>query len=315
MTPSPEQIARWLAPPLSPEDQAALESWLEGSADNRRQWADWNLLWNQFGGLPLAEPGEAGKDRTWSRIQAEMHPARVQRLPAWWKVAAAVAFLLLAGGWWQATRPTTWEAVEGTTQVWLPDSSRVTLRKGARLTARRDFGRQERQVRLEGEAFFEVRRDTSRAFVVQLGEGSLRVLGTSFLVQAGGPVRAQVHTGKVAVYGTGPDTLHLLPGQAAALRGKHWERQSGALASVAWATGIYRFQAVPLGEALDDIREATGLAISLERAEMKNCLLTATFERETPASMLAAIAAVFDMETSGNEQTGFTLRGGACASP
>ena len=74
-------------------------------------------------------------------------------------------------------------------------------------------------------------------------------------------------------------------------------------------------QAVPLGEALDDIREATGSAISLERADMENCLLTATFERESPASMLAAIGAAFDMETSGNEQNGFTLRGGVCVAP
>ena len=321
MTPSPEQIARWLSPPLSAEDQLALDSWLETDDKNRGQWADWNLLWRQYQEMPIPEPGEPDKTRAWGRIQAEMRPApvRMHRFMDWWKMAAAVAFLLLAAGWWQwhSLRPLEWTADEGTTEVWLPDSSRVTLRKGARLTAGRNFGQRLRQVKLEGEGFFEVRRDTTRAFVVQFGSGSLRVLGTSFLVQTFGndSARAQVQTGKVAVYSTHSDTLHLLPGQLAALKGDRWERQAGALVSVAWATGVYRFQSAPLGEALNDIREAAGVAITLERAEMKDCLLTATFERESPASMLAAIGAAFDMETSGNEQNGFILRGGVCVAP
>ncbi len=319
MNPTPEEIARWLSPPLSAEDQLALDTWLEADDKNRVQWADWNRLWTLYPEIPLAEPGEPDKARVWGQIQAEMYPARVRKRPpvGWGTVAAAVAFLLLAAGWWQwqSTQPMEWTAAEGTTQVWLPDSSRVTLRKGARLTARGDFGQGLRQVHLEGEAFFEVRRDTTRAFVVQFGTGSLRVLGTSFLVQTFGndSARAQVYTGKVAVYSTSPDTLYLLPGQLAALRGDWWEPLPVELASVAWATGVYRFQSVPLRDALNEIREAMGVAIHLERAEMGDCLLTATFEHEQPASMLAAIAVAFDMKITGDEKNGFTLMGGACA--
>lgn len=321
MNPTPEQIARWLSPPLPAEERLALDNWLAADEKNRIQWEEWRRLWNLYAEIPLPESAEADKARVWGRIHAGIQPdeAGLRPLMRWWKVAAAVAFLLLAGGWWQwqSGRPMEWTAVNGTTEVWLPDSSRVMLRKGARLLAGREYGQKLRQVYLEGEAFFDVRRDTAHAFVVEMETGALRVLGTSFLVKTFGrdSVQAQVHSGRVAVYRTGPDTLYLLPGQSAALRGERWEMRPEKPVSVAWATGIFRFESVPLREALNEIGAATGVAIRLEIPAMGECLLTASFEGEKPASMLAAVAAAFDLTLTGDEQHGFTLTGGTCAAP
>ena len=66
------------------------------------------------------------------------------------------------------------------------DGSEVWLNAGSRLEYPATFeNASERRVRIEGEAFFEIKRDTCRPFCVELGDGEcIRVLGTSFNVNA-----------------------------------------------------------------------------------------------------------------------------------
>ena len=63
-------------------------------------------------------------------------------------------------------------------RVMLPDGTRVMLNGGTTLAyAKADFGRAAREVRLDGEAFFEVATDSTRPFVVQGGELRVTVRG------------------------------------------------------------------------------------------------------------------------------------------
>ncbi|TYR36260.1 DUF4974 domain-containing protein [Sphingobacterium phlebotomi] len=86
----------------------------------------------------------------------------------------------------------------------LPDGSTVTL--NARTSLRVDenaYGRSAREVELlAGEAFFEVAKDSSRAFIVQAGRLQTTVLGTSFNIQTYAEMEEQVisvYTGRVKV--------------------------------------------------------------------------------------------------------------------
>lgn len=88
--------------------------------------------------------------------------------------------------------------------VSLPDGSEVTL--NARTSLRVDenaYGRFAREVELlTGEAFFEVAKDSSRAFIVQAGRLQTTVLGTSFNIQTYAEMEEQVisvYTGRVKV--------------------------------------------------------------------------------------------------------------------
>lgn len=68
----------------------------------------------------------------------------------------------------------------------LDDGSEVWLNAGSKLEYPATFeNASERRVRIEGEAFFEIKRDTCCPFCVELGDGEcIRVLGTSFNVNA-----------------------------------------------------------------------------------------------------------------------------------
>ncbi|SEJ19918.1 FecR family protein [Dyadobacter sp. SG02] len=85
----------------------------------------------------------------------------------------------------------------------LEDGSVIVLARESTLRYPRHFDPKNRQVELEGEAVFNIKRDTSRPFFVYSGELVTQVLGTSFKVTSFGNARTievQVLSGKVSVY-------------------------------------------------------------------------------------------------------------------
>lgn len=85
----------------------------------------------------------------------------------------------------------------------LEDSSMVVLEPGARLRMRPHFEADKREVLLTGTAFFKVRKDVKRPFLVHSKMLITRVLGTEFTVKANkGSEKeiVEVKEGKVSVY-------------------------------------------------------------------------------------------------------------------
>lgn len=111
------------------------------------------------------------------------HTSRPKRVT--WRGAAAFLAVLLAGAlgfyWWQ--RPITRTAPLGEhLALTLPDGSYVELNSGSSIRYERRFG-EERAIRLEGEAFFDVAKD-ARPFIVHTFNAEINVLGTRFNVRA-----------------------------------------------------------------------------------------------------------------------------------
>jgi len=83
----------------------------------------------------------------------------------------------------------------------LNDGSRVILHAGSRLEVPNRFNENERELYLEGEAYFEVVNEPQKPFIVHSRNAYTRVLGTNFLVQAwtgqGENVEVIVTKGKV----------------------------------------------------------------------------------------------------------------------
>jgi len=69
-------------------------------------------------------------------------------------------------------------------KIRLPDGSVVNLNSGSRLCYPAFFNDKYRQVSLEGEAFFEVKADSSMPFYVNTSDITIKVIGTSFNVKS-----------------------------------------------------------------------------------------------------------------------------------
>ena len=106
----------------------------------------------------------------------------------------------------------------------LNDGTVVKLNSNTKLTYPKKFSNSQREVYLEGEAFFDVSKDSHRPFIIHSGTISTKVLGTSFNVESY-PEKEQITvavvTGKVQVISNEldvethqKDKINLIPNEA-----------------------------------------------------------------------------------------------------
>ncbi len=131
--------------------------------------------------------------------------------------------------------------------VRLPDGSQVKLNANSVLTAPARFEEGSRQVKLEGEALFDVRKDQDRPFTILSGQVQTRVLGTSFNVRAyqeEQTVEVAVVNGRVGVLGTGTEEVFLLPNEVSLYDNTNQHistRQQDVNDLIAWSKNILIF--------------------------------------------------------------------------
>ncbi|HLP74072.1 MAG TPA: FecR family protein [Bacteroidales bacterium] len=95
----------------------------------------------------------------------------------------------------------------------LPDGSSVYLNRNSELNYTERFGKNNREVSLRGEAFFEVAPDKENPFIIKAGKANVTVVGTSFSVKTSNEaseVEVFVKTGKVLLSGTNEGNSILL---------------------------------------------------------------------------------------------------------
>jgi transmembrane sensor len=80
---------------------------------------------------------------------------------------------------------TTIEVSNGSkSKIELPDGTHVNLNSGSFIRYPNNFGGEKREVYFEGEAYFDVRKNKNKPFIVKTGDIEIKVLGTQFNVSA-----------------------------------------------------------------------------------------------------------------------------------
>ncbi|TDB62330.1 FecR family protein [Arundinibacter roseus] len=201
-------LKRYLAGETTEQEENLLLEWYESPANQQE--------------LDLPErQKEAIKKRMWQKIRQNL-PARTFLRPlhlAW--LSGVAACLLVGAGWYwgwdkplstfpKATQEVVSQSgieVKNTLQteqeVVLPDGTKVTLSQNSQLVYNKAFNQTRREVYLTGEAFFDVKRDENKPFVVHTDDLVTEVLGTSFRIRQNHNSRTtevSVRSGKVSVY-------------------------------------------------------------------------------------------------------------------
>ncbi|HEX2969451.1 MAG TPA: FecR family protein [Bacteroidales bacterium] len=151
-------------------------------------------------------------------------------------------------------------------QVDLPDGSRIFLNRNSRLTYSSDFGRNQRSVKLTGEAFFEISPDKSKPFTIDAGKAIVRVVGTSFSVlteNENSEVEVFVKTGKVLLSEKSSEkSLELDPGYIGKTEsgniGKSVNTDQNYLS---WNTGMLDYKNEKLEVVFSDLKKVYNMYI------------------------------------------------------
>lgn len=172
-----------------------------------------------------------------------------------WTAGSAAACVLVTAAIYTVTPAsgnTTLTAHNQDTYFTLSDGSTVILQKGTSLSYPATFNHHNRTIQLSGKAFFNVASNAQKPFIVQSGQVTTTVLGTSFTVEA--PVNHKevtvtVATGKVKVVNNNAPAQVLEAGQALLANtatSKNTAYASNSQQSTAWLNHDLAFENVSL---------------------------------------------------------------------
>lgn len=172
----------------------------------------------------------------------------------------------------------------GEFNVTLADGTRVWLNAGSKLTYPVAFVGNERRVILWGEGYFEVKKDDTKPFRVEVNGMQVTVLGTSFNLKSfpsDERTTATLLSGKVEVK-TLSESVILEPDQQADLivgENKLEVREVDAEAYRAWTKGQFVFRRERLESILDDVARWYNVTVFYEQSRTKDILFSGTMER------------------------------------
>lgn len=264
-------IGKYLSGNMSSPEKKELMSWVESDASNQDFLDDMIGVWGKTG---EAEPSfEANIDAAWAKVDQRL-PSVESEQPVGAKVrsigsgrrrllqiAAAAVLVLMAGWWWSIDKPNdVWLAIDtmdgAVKMVNLPDGSEIWLNANSRLSYPESFTK--RQIRLEGEAFFDVARMEDSPFEIYSGEAKTTVLGTSFNVRAYPEeevIEISVASGKVTFEEkNGEQKVTLVKNNSAIFKKKENTivKVEEAISNVtSWKTKEFDFSELAVGEMLD----------------------------------------------------------------
>ncbi|MCG8307591.1 MAG: FecR domain-containing protein, partial [Cytophagales bacterium] len=248
-------IHRYLTSQASAEERQSVDAWLLESNENREMFEEIKLIWDHSEeepveisdeelqqGLHNLEKTIAEKIREEQQQATDQHGfGRYQR--GMYKNLAIIVLLIISSlSVWAFYAQYNLSAKEivisGKREILLPDSTEIFLNKATTVFFRQNLWR--RETNLEGEAFFEVYRNERRSFFIHIGETTIKVLGTSFLVKAypGEPVQVSVISGNVAVLHKDQNVL-IHTGEQVLVTANHEFRKSDSFNpnQLAWKTG------------------------------------------------------------------------------
>lgn len=224
-----------------------------------------------------------------------------------------------------------WVNVENTegisTKIILPDHSLVILEPFSSLKYPTYFTDAQRTVFLQGEAFFDIERDTLRPFLVYANETITKVLGTSFTIKAyegQETVEVDVKSGKVAVYAkvasnkrqkeknivlqTDEEIIVPLPNKKLEVTPNHrvvFDRkielltrkitQSPILIKEIETLSQYSFKDESVVKLFNAISQIYGVSLKFNEEELADCLITTKLENEPLYQVLEIVGTALNL--------------------
>lgn len=219
-------------------------------------------------------------------VRNEDNPRRRHLSTMWWMAAAV---MIAAGIWALYPKKTEKKLVvyvprEQQNRIVLPDSSIVWLNADSKLQY--NDGPQSREVTLNGEAFFDVKK-AARPFVVKAGGSTTTVLGTRFNIKAysGEPTAITVASGKIRVEDERKHITILTANKQITLKettDSTAERTVNATVYHAWIQGGFEVTNETFESVANMLSRKYNVAFHFENDALKKCTFIASFDEHTP---------------------------------
>lgn len=289
-------------------------------------------VWRKLGASPPID--KSHREQLLKRIKMKTvreRPGRKWPLPL--KIAAAITLIAVVVGVMNILkdkRPAVTNLITKSTQVGqrasykLPDGSTVSLNSGSAITFPEKLNDSVRIVYLEGEAFFEVVKNTAQPFVVESARIKTKVLGTSFNVRAyeGQDIEVTVATGKVQVESVGKtpsednQVVLLTPNEQAiySLADNSFTQSTVNVRKfLAWNSKELILENISMKDVILMLEKRFDQRIILENSEISNCTIRKVrYGNESLETILKGLQSLLDFEYQFNGDDQWTIIGKGC---
>lgn len=251
------------------------------------------------------------KKAYWDQLSQHLHTKKVPQikkrihfgLPAvWWKVAVAVILVLaIASSTFYVGRKSVFDTVQqlsystygGKSKLILPDGTEVWLHGSTTISYPSIFSGPKRKVFLSGEAYFQVTKDPSKPFIVDvLDQLQVKVLGTKFNILAcPGDENVIVSLNEGMVQLTAPSTSYIMhPGNEATYHKATQKLTVQDKANVdfqsLWKSEKLRFDNEPLGNIAKKLEKWYNVKIVVDKDAASDYSYTFTLQNESLEEIL-----------------------------
>lgn len=280
-----------------------IREWLDDSNENKKVYQDLLKIWQVTGSFP--ERFSPNRPKAWLNVQQHIHsPKRkyflYRRIG---QIAAAIIVVFMSV--WAGTEFDNWKQKNQYTEVFspagqktriiLPDSSIVLLNGNSQIRYSRNFNDENRNIELKGEAYFDVRKDLSRQFIVRTSELDVKVFGTSFNVKAyenDQTVEVGLKNGKIGIDRNEKIIAQLTPGQVATFDKTEQKLDVGEMdinLVSAWTRNEMVFEENSLEEIVKYMERWYGVSIKVAPELLDGELLTFKVKTESLTELLNLI--------------------------
>lgn len=177
-----ELLQRYIMGDVTENEKQTVTEWLEADEKNMKEFMALRKLYD----ITLWQEEET------KAVLKEKGEKKIFFLREFLKVAAVIAIVFAGTYFWMHSKQdnpvTAMQTIHvpagQRVELFLADGTKVWLNAQTTFTFPTDFSAEARNVKLNGEAYFEVAKDESKPFIVETSKYDVRVLGTEFNVIA-----------------------------------------------------------------------------------------------------------------------------------
>ena len=256
----------------SEEEKAEIKSWIEESEDNLKEF---NIQRSIHDAMVMSSVGQQKKrSSVWGTMAYSL-------------AAACAAVLVVIGiNGFGRNAPDEFQTIHvpvgQRVNVDLPDGTNVWLNAGSTLRYSQSYMSRNREVSLEGEAYFDVTRNEKLPFVVKTAKCDVTVLGTKFNVDApadGETFETALFNGKVRIDTDGDASpMFLEPGEKATLADGRIMKSAIIDSNVyRWKDGLFCFSEMPFNQVMSSMEKYFDVRIVMSSPSLEKQVLTGKF--------------------------------------
>ncbi len=320
-------IQKKLEGTLASEEAAQLNKWL-ALPENAVAYEQYAQMWQGLSSLEDKKLAyNPNSEQAWNLIKDEIEAKQQKpRFKLAYAAAASVALLVLVFGvnyfFNAANSADTIKLVLQSNEkdtLTFSDGSMAYLVGPCAITYPKEFAANERNVSMEGFAYFDIEHESTRSFEISTEYGTVEVLGTSFTVDTRQEnlFTVQCITGKVRVTGNelGAEAQSILTRKKKAT----YTYGASSIAVTSFAlenAGIeiparkMTFTNQPLGEILEQIEYSYDVSIKLENKDLLESKYSTTLHDSTLDDFLNELKITFDVDVTQTEASSYILKGG-----